>query len=106
MFLVKRYTVHNYPEAFAKADVSFLFPIIFSGQLFSREILLVAFVVKINHNNTMFGKYFKEVLILTILTGMVFSLPQIKEGMVGAFTLDFGVAYDSSMSVASVAATN
>lgn len=33
----------------------------------------------------MFGKYFKHVLVLTILTGMAYSLPQVKSSMVGAF---------------------
>ena len=33
----------------------------------------------------MFGKYFKHVLVLTLLAGSAYSLPQVKEGMVGAF---------------------
>jgi hypothetical protein len=33
----------------------------------------------------MFGKYFKHVLVLTILAGVAYSLPQVKDAMVGAF---------------------
>jgi hypothetical protein len=35
----------------------------------------------------MFGKYFKHVLILTLLAGMAYSLPQVKDSMVGAFSI-------------------
>ena len=37
----------------------------------------------------MFGKYFKHVLIMTLLAGSAYSLPQVKEAMVGAFSLSF-----------------
>ena len=35
--------------------------------------------------NTMFGKYFKHVLVLTLLAGIAYPLPQVKEAMAGAF---------------------
>lgn len=33
----------------------------------------------------MFGKYFKHVVALTLLAGVAYSLPQVKDAMVGAF---------------------
>lgn len=33
----------------------------------------------------MFGKYFKHILIMTLLAGFAYSLPQVKDAMVGAF---------------------
>ncbi len=34
----------------------------------------------------MFGKYFKHILVLTLLAGTAYSLPQVKDAMVGAFS--------------------
>ena len=39
--------------------------------------------------NTMFGKYFKHVLVLTFLAGIAYSLPQVKEAMAGAFAFTY-----------------
>ncbi len=36
---------------------------------------------------TMFGKYFKHILILTFLAGMAYSLPQVKDAMADAFSI-------------------
>jgi hypothetical protein len=47
----------------------------------------------------MFGNYFKHVLILTLLAGLTYSLPQVKEAMAGAFTIGYT---DSSAYTAAV----
>ncbi len=39
--------------------------------------------------NTMFGKYFKHVLVLTFLAGIAYSLPQVKDAMAGAFVFTY-----------------
>lgn len=45
--------------------------------------------------NTMFGKYFKHVLVLTLLAGIAYPLPQVKEAMAGAFAINTVAASDA-----------
>ena len=40
----------------------------------------------------MFGNYFKHVLVLTLLAGLTYSLPQVKDAMAGAFTIGYSDA--------------
>ncbi len=54
----------------------------------------------------MFGKYFKHILIMTLLAGFAYSLPQMRDAMVGAFgfagsnsaaTIDYTIAESTPM---------
>ena len=45
--------------------------------------------------STMFGKYFKHVLVLTFLAGISYSLPQVKDAMAGTFEMQSAAAATS-----------
>ncbi|MDQ5893369.1 MAG: Peptidoglycan-binding protein [Patescibacteria group bacterium] len=49
--------------------------------------------------NTMFGKYFKHVLVLTFLAGIAYPLPQMKEAMAGAFAMNTAAASEAVTSL-------
>jgi hypothetical protein len=49
--------------------------------------------------STMFGKYFKHVLVLTFLAGIAYPLPQMKEAMNGAFAVNSAAAAVTAITV-------